>query len=115
MEDSTGLRWYSSLHQISERIVQPRGPAGFCGQFERSLLTFYKMSDALSALSRDEDTFLAGAEWHGDILNSSPDANSRINSEDQEWAVFDYLTGIVAIIARINARCDCQSSHSRLC
>ena len=91
MEDASGLRWYNTVHQISEQIVRIRGPSGFVGQFELSLFMLYKIYGGLRALNLDEDTCLADIEWH-------------IDGQDSEWAVFDELIGIICIIARLNAK-----------
>ena len=91
MEDASGLRWYNTVHQISEQIVRVRRPSGFVGQLELSLFMLYKIYGGLRALNLDEDTYLADTEWH-------------IDGQDGEWAVFDELIGIICIIARLNAK-----------
>jgi hypothetical protein len=89
-----------------------RGTTGFSGEFERSLLKFYKMCAALHALSLDQDTFLANAEWHGGSLNVTHDMESHSSSyfsPHQEWALFDCLSNIIGVLARLNARYESKS------
>lgn len=92
------------MKTVLRDLVQRRGPHGFSGSFEESLLNMYWLCEGLRALSFDEDTAIS--EWQGIDLSVSTNTVSMLLSQSQlpmkevGWR----LARCIALLGRLNFR-----------
>lgn len=102
--DESGIRWYAIMKDVLRELIRQRGPEGFSGPYEESLLNMYWVCEGLRALSFDEDTAIG--EWQEREASISTDTTSVSLSQSQlatkgtEW----HLARCIALLGRLNSR-----------
>lgn len=102
--DASSIRWYSTVRGALGQLIQQRGPQGFTDSFEKSLLHLYWFCEGLRALSFDEDTHLADAQW---LALMAPTAESKMSQGFSElpWNKDEEtLATCLALLGRLNYR-----------
>lgn len=102
--DASSIRWYSTVRGALGQLIQQRGPQSFRDSFGKSLLHLYWFCEALRALSFDEDTHLADAQW---LALMTPTAESKMSQGFSElpWNKDEEtLATCLALLGRLNYR-----------
>lgn len=103
--DASGLRWNSLYEGILRSHVWQRGPQGFSGTLEESLLNMYWICEGFRALSFDEDSRII--EWQNLKPQAPEYCHIRSPMPDRSLNLGDEacLAHCIAYLGSLNKRC----------
>ncbi|KAH8705783.1 hypothetical protein BGW36DRAFT_422319 [Talaromyces proteolyticus] len=102
--DASGLGWYSLFKGALRNQVWQRGPRGFSGTLEESLLSLYWICEGMRALSFDEDSRIM--EWQNLDTQTSDHIHTGFTMSRQFRGQKEgRLAHCMALLGSLNKRC----------